>query len=141
MAKIQVFLDTDVIISALLSKKGASFEIINNPKITKVISETIKEELNEVIQRLDIEKQRDFTKKFKKVKLNIQKAGLIEKYSNFTLDEKDTHVVAGAYKSNSRFLLTHNTKHYKLDEIKRRLDISVMKPGKFLQYLRSKEEN
>ena len=35
MAKIKVFLDTDVIISSLLSRTGASYNVINNPKIEK----------------------------------------------------------------------------------------------------------
>ena len=36
MAKIRVFLDTDVIISSLLSKTGASNYVINNPKIERI---------------------------------------------------------------------------------------------------------
>ncbi|OGM20724.1 putative toxin-antitoxin system toxin component, PIN family [Candidatus Woesebacteria bacterium RIFCSPHIGHO2_01_FULL_38_9] len=141
MARIQVFLDTDVIISALLSQKGASFEIVNNPNIKKVISKTIEEELNEVIKRQGIKKEKTITEGFKTISLGLTKEKLLESYQELVIDEKDTHVITGAHKSGSKFLLTHNTKHYKSDEIKNRLDISVLKPGNFLQYLRSQKEN
>lgn len=39
MAKIQVFLDTDVVIASFLSKAGASYEIIKNSKVDKIKNE------------------------------------------------------------------------------------------------------
>jgi len=138
MAKIKVFLDTDVIISSLLSQKGASFEIINNKKIKKIISKILKSEVEEVVKRLSIKKS-PWLKNIETVSLNLSKKKLLKDYSAYVFDQKDSHVIAGAKLSNSRFLLTHNTKHYNILRIKNGLEIVVMKPGVFLQYLRSKK--
>lgn len=139
MAKIQVFLDTDVVISALLSRKGASFEIVTDTKIKKVVSKAVKEELDKVTKRKAIIKRKSVEQKLKVISLGLTKEKTREDFSPYVFDEKDSHVVAGAQKSKSKFLLTHNTKHYKSEKIKKDLDILVMKPGGFLQYLRSKK--
>lgn len=139
MEEIKVFLDTNVLISALLSGKGASSYLINKTKINKIISETIKEEVNEVSKRENISKEtaRAILKKIKKTTLSLSKEKLLKSYSKYVLDKEDSHVVAGAYISKSDFLLTHNIKHYHAVKIKNDLGIKVMRPGDFLQYLRS----
>ena len=139
MEKIQVFLDTDVIISALLSKTGASYELIKSPKVAKTTSKTVQKETNEVAKRLNLGKQE--TKRiFKNIRVtppSLTKKEILEKYGKFVFDEKDSHVVAGANRAKSKFLLTHNFKHYQVNKIKAELGIIVLKPGNFLQYLRS----
>ena len=139
MGKIQVFLDTDVVISALLSKTGASYELIKNPEVSKIVSKTVQKEINEVTKRLNIDK-RETKRIFKNIRatpLNLTKKEVFEEYKKFVFDEKDSHVVAGANRAKSRFLLTHNLKHYQVDKIKAEFGILVLKPGNFLQYLRS----
>ncbi len=113
MGKIKVFLDTDVIISALLSKTGASFEIIKNPKIDKIVSTGIEREVAEVAKRLKIDRKdvKGVLKNCKTISLGLIKKNIINKYSNHVLDKEDAHVVAGADLSESKFLLTHNIKH------------------------------
>jgi len=139
MGKIQVFLDTDVVISALLSKTGASYELIKNPKIIKVVSKTVKKEIKEVTKRLNIDSQKTkaVLKKINATSLNLTKKEVLEEYNKFVFDEKDSHVVAGANRAKSRFLLTHNLKHYRVDKINAKFGILILKPGNFLQYLRS----
>lgn len=139
MAKIRVFLDTDVIISSLLSEKGASFEVLKNRKINKTASLQIQKELKEVSVRLGIKKK--LPKGIEIVKLGIIKRTLLETYNNFVYDPEDTHVVSGADISKSKFLLTHNIRHYKIGKIRISLGIIVMTPGNFLQYLRSLDSN
>ena len=141
MAKIQVFLDTDVIISSLISNTGASYEVINHPKIEKIISKTVVKEVNEVSKRLNIADQYTKTtlKKVTTISLGITKNNLKKNYQEYIFDEKDSHVVAGAHRSKSKFLLTHNIKHYKVNSVEIDLGIMVIKPGNFLQYLRSIE--
>lgn len=138
MGKIQVFLDTDVVISALLSKTGASYEIIKNPKVIKIVSKTVQKEIEEVIKKLNIDKQETnrILKNISVASLNLTKKEILEKYKKFVFDEKDSHVVAGANRVKSRFLLTHNLRHYQVDKINAEFGILVLKPGNFLQYLR-----
>lgn len=141
MVQIKVFLDSDVVISALLSTTGASFEILKNPKIKRVISKTIKEELDEVTKRLDINfSDKDLFRNIETLSLGLAKERLIKIYSSYVLDPEDAHVVAGANKAKSQFLLTHNTKHYLASKIRNDFGIIVMKPGIFLQYLRSQSK-
>lgn len=142
MGKVKVFLDTDVIISALLSKTGASFEIIKNSKVNKIVSTGIEREVAEVAKRLKINREdiKGVLKNCKITSLSLTKKNIINKYSSHVFDKEDAHVVAGADLSESKFLLTHNARHYKADRINNNLKVIVLKPGDFLQYLRSKEK-
>ncbi len=141
MDKIKVFLDSDVLISALLSKTGASFEILRNSKITKVISKAIETEVHDVIARLNLDTQpNDVLQDIEIVTLKLEKARLSKMYVSYVIDEEDSHVVAGAMKAKVKFLLTHNIRHYHVVRIKNNLELNVMKPGLFLQYLRNLEK-
>jgi len=143
MGKIQVFLDTDVVISALLSKKGASYQLVSNPKLVKIVSKSVGDEILEVAKRLGIKKQRvqGLVKSIKTISLSLTKKEILTTYRDFVHDETDAHVVAGASKERLvGFLLTHNLRHYKVDMIKTKLGILVIKPGNFLQYFRSQEK-
>ena len=139
MAKIKVFLDSDVVISALLSSKGASYEVINNPEIEKFVSNGVVEEVKDVAFRLSIPES-SITKIFKNFKL-LQSVGkkeeIVKKYTEFVNDLEDAHIIAAADILRVRFLLTFNSKHYRVERIKNELGILVIKPGFFLQYLRS----
>lgn len=138
MDQIKVFLDSDVLISAFLSKTGASFAILKNSKIIKVISKTVKEEIFEVATRLSLNlPNRDIFPDIKIITLELSKPRLSETYFPYVLDEEDSHVVAGAHKAKVNFLLTHNLRHYHTTKIKNDFGINVMKSGLFLQYLRS----
>ena len=143
MEEIQIFLDTDVVISAILSKTGASFELTKNSFLRKTISKTVKQEIEEVVRRLkiNISEARRVLRNIKVVSLNIGKIDILKNYKKYVFDEEDAHVVAGAHKLRSRFLLSHNLKHYRVDKIKSDLKIIVEKPGYFLQYLRSLDES
>ena len=139
MARIQVFLDSDVIVSSLLSRTGASYEVIKNSPTKKFASLTVKEEVSEVAKRLKIKNQK-VLRVFGSVKLisiKLTKQEILKNYQKYVFDEEDSHVVAGAKISQARFLLTHNLKHYKVDDISANLGIIVLRPGSFLQYLRS----
>lgn len=138
MDQIKVFLDSDVFISALLSHKGASFEILNNISIYKIITKTIQEEVVDVAKRLDISlTQVNIFQKIKIISIKLDKTRIVRSYLSYVLDIEDSHVIAGAHSARTQFLLTHNTKHYHQELIKKDLKIITMKPGNFLQYLRS----
>lgn len=139
MEEIKVFLDSNVVFSSLLSTKGASFQILKNNKIIKIISRTIKNEVLEVAKRhnIDLSNKKIFAG-LKIISLHLKKDKVNKLYSSYVSDLEDSHVVAGAHKSKSKFLLTHNIKHYQIAKIQNDLGIIVIKPGLFLQYLRSR---
>ncbi|MFH1281086.1 MAG: PIN domain-containing protein [Candidatus Beckwithbacteria bacterium] len=124
----KIFLDSDVIISALISKKGAASWLINETKVKKIISNTV---LVEVTSRLNelIKKN-----KIKIIKINKSDVKESEQYVN---DKNDAHVLAGAVKAEVTFLLSYNLKDYKLETIKRNLDIIIYRPAQYLQFFRS----
>jgi predicted nucleic acid-binding protein len=125
----KIFIDSDVVISSLISQKGAAYQLLNlDTMVTKVVSAVSLKELTVVTNRLGIERVLP--------KFEICKIKNIEKYSEYSLDANDAHIIAGADQSNSRFLITYNLRHYKIDKIKRDFEIIIMIPGIFLQYLR-----
>ncbi|OGK51648.1 putative toxin-antitoxin system toxin component, PIN family [Candidatus Roizmanbacteria bacterium RIFCSPLOWO2_01_FULL_41_22] len=138
MEQIPIFLDTDVIISALISSKGAAFTILNNQMLQKIVSKYIVEEVTEVCRRLKISKQKQSTlKNLTQISVQLKKEELMKTFAGYVLDQEDCHVVAGAVISGTKFLLTYNLKDYRTLKISNDLSVMVMSPGTFLQYLRS----
>lgn len=125
----KVFVDSDVVISSLISNTGASAQLLKtNNNIAKIISNLSKKELKIVMTRLKIDKPLP--------KLKIVIIDNFEKYSAYSTDPNDAHIVAGAHQAKVNFLITYNLKHYRVERIKQDLNIIVMTPGIFLQYLR-----
>lgn len=138
MAKIKVYLDTDVVISSLISQKGASYELIQSNLYDKYISNYGLEETEEVSRRhsLSQKKLNDLLKYIKVKNLELTQQKLIDKYSDYVFDVYDTPVIASAHILKTRYLVTFNTKHYNIFEIRKKLKIAVLTPGRFLQFLR-----
>lgn len=139
MGEIQVFLDADVVISAMLSETGASYAIINNRKVKKIISKGILKEVEVVLTRLKISPvaARKLLRNIRVIPLKTSKRIILKNFRRYIYDEEDAHVIAGAVISKSMILLTHNLRHYKVNKINSDLGIILFKPGNFLQYLRS----
>ena len=139
MEKIQVFLDSDVVVASLLSPKGAAYEVINRSVIQKFISKGVVEEVTTVALRLSIPKAQvnKMLGKLEVLPLIGKKSEVLKQYGKFVKDPEDSHIIAAANFALVRFLLTFNLRHYKVDVIKDKLGILVITPGLFLQYLRS----
>lgn len=135
-----VYFDSDVVISSLLSQTGAAYYLLNESSITPVVSSVSLDELKKVTSRLDID-QKGLTqlikKRLKVVSIKQSIASLKLKYSAYVLDIDDAHIVAGAQAAKVDFLLTYNLKHYKTAKLKDDFNIQVLTPALFLQYLRS----
>lgn len=135
-----IFLDSDVVVSALLSQTGTSYQLIQSYNGGCFISSNSFDELNIVCQRLKIpiEKLQYVVEGFLQlVPCKQPLAEIKETYQQYTFDIHDSHIVAGAKEAAARFLITYNIKHYKIDKINTDFNIVVLTPGKFLQYLRS----
>lgn len=138
-ARPKVFLDSDVIISAIISKKGSAYQIISTPTISRYISNISVKEIETVTKRLKIS-QSEMKKITKACQITILKENIgkiKKKFKEFTTDINDTHIIAGAKNTKARYLVTYNTRHYKREQLKRKLGILVQTPARFLQYQRS----
>jgi len=138
---VKVFVDTDVVISSLISEKGAAFLLLTNTKgIQLYISNISLQETEKVVARLGLEseKGRDFIEKRLDVVEILEEASEIQaKFSNYVLDFDDAHIVAGSVTAKAQFLISYNIKDFKKAEIKEEFNIIVATPANLLQYLRS----
>lgn len=138
---LKVFLDSDVVISSLISSLGAAYLLIRNTKDLELfISNLSLKELEEVTVRLNLDKNFLLSlvrANFRILELKTTNRKLKEKYKDYVLDPDDAHILAGAIEGKVRFLISYNIRHFKTDKIKRDFNIFVLTPGHFIQYLRS----
>lgn len=134
-----VFVDSDVIISSLISKTGAAYLLMRDTRIDRFISDVSFTELKRVADVLDLP-QKDL-QKLVDAQCQIVKIGEVERdlksMTEYTRDTNDAHIVLGAKQAKVKFLVTYNTKHYLIEKIQADLGIIVLTPAFLLQYLRS----
>ncbi len=138
---LKVFVDSDVLISSLISQKGAAYLLLYQTNLKLFISNFSQKETEGVINKLNLPKDkfRDLIKKrLQVVKLSETTKEFKDKYKNYTSDQNDTHIVAGSVLANANFLITYNIRDFKVDIIKSDFRIICLTPAQFLQYLRSK---
>lgn len=142
MNKLNVFVDSDVVISSLLSSHGASYLLLNSTEFEPAkffISDFSILELREVVTRRQIKQKQlnSLVKKRLTIKKLHQAEDIFRRYNFYVFDPDDAHIVAGARQSKSRFLVSFNLKDYKADRLKKDLNIILTTPAHLLQYLRS----
>lgn len=137
----KIFIDSDVIISSLLSPSGAAYMIINHPhkQVDSYISDLSLKEIKIVAKELKINQKKieSLLKKIKTINLELNNQIIKKKYHQYTNDINDAHIVATAHQIKARFLVSYNLKDYFINRIKKDLEIIVLSPGFMLQYLRS----
>ena len=117
----KVFVDSDVVISSLLSQKGAAASLINGTNLKRFISNKSEEEIERVALDLNIDKkevQKVVDKRFSKVALKDSLEEIKEKYSDYVKDPNDAHIVAGAHTSKAKFIISYNQKDFNPNKIK-----------------------
>lgn len=135
----RIFLDSDVVISSLISKTGAASHIVNNTDITSIVSDVSLREINDVLKRLQIPKDK-LNKAIER--LTVSKAKTAEKemeksYAKFTTDVGDAKIIGSAHDAEAKYLITYNLRHYKADRIREELGIEVLTPALFLHHTRN----
>lgn len=136
----RIFVDSDVVVSSFLSKSGAAYFLLNTNSLRLFISSLSKKELETVIERLGIGNDMLATlieNNLKVVILSESLPEIKESFEQYVLDENDAHILAGAKAAKADFLITYNVKDFKINKIKKDLNILTLTPGNFLQYLRS----
>lgn len=140
MNKRKIFVDSDVVISSLISEKGAAYHLLNEVKFSFVISNFSQLELENVVDRLNLDRtqlKELIKKKLKIIKLTTDLDEAKRRFKDYTSDTNDAHIVAGAAKAKAKFLLTYNIRHFEKQKINEDLGIVVLTPAQYLQYLRS----
>ncbi len=142
MENVKAFIDSDVIISSLISKTGAGHLLLNNPPLEfdAWISNHSTRECKKVCKRLNLKKE-DLKSivgnNIATITLNSMDK-LKSKYGPYASDPNDVHIIAGAVEAKTQFLVTYNQKDYLERKIKNDFGIIVLTPGMLLQFLRSK---
>ncbi|PIR42787.1 hypothetical protein CO058_03430 [candidate division WWE3 bacterium CG_4_9_14_0_2_um_filter_35_11] len=139
MKRMRVFLDSDVVISSMMSKEGASRILTSgNGLFLPVISDFSLQEIMKVSERLHISKSifEQVINSIKVIKTNHSLENFKKEFSKYVLDINDVHIIGSAVNLNVGFLITFNLKHYKQEDIKADLKIITITPGSFLQYIR-----
>lgn len=136
---IRVFVDSDVIISSLISKTGAAYFLMHDTRIDRFISDVSFAELKRVAEVLHIPKkdlQKLVETACQTVKIG-ERMGEQKRMMEYTRDTSDEHIVVGAKQAKAKFLVTYNLKHYLIEKIREDVGIIVLPPAFLLQYLRS----
>lgn len=136
MKSFDVYLDSDVIVSSCLSSVGAAYLLLEKENLVRFYTDIQKNELRIVIDRLNIA-PKILHQTLKKCTLVPLKSPHLDLFSKYTLDVYDRHIIAGVVASKAKYLITYNLKHFRIDAIKRDLNITVLSPAQFLQFLRS----
>lgn len=138
-SKLEVFFDSDVIISSLISNKGAAYLLLNTTDVRPIISDFQQKELVVVVKRLDLNLNKLnnlLEKKFLVTKIKNSRLEINKHYLRYVLDPNDAHIVAGIAVSKPRFFVSYNLRHFKIDKIKTDFKAIPLTPAQLLQYLR-----
>lgn len=136
--RISLCIDSDVVISSLLSPMGAAAMLMHLPSAIRFTSNLALIEQSTVVERLGID-PRDHVNLMKKLFFvtSVIKED-VGKFAHTVNDPLDAHIVAGAVASKTKFLVTYNTKDFRAEVINKSWNIIVITPGFLLQYLRSR---
>ena len=138
---LKVFVDSDVIVSSLLSSSGAAHFLLHHTDSVKLyISNLSLQEIRIVVGRLSIDSNKLVSLlegNIDIVQLQYTKETVKAAYGHYVLDEDDAHIVAGAKEAKAKFLVSYNSKDFKVDKIKQDFTIILITPSHLLQYLRS----
>lgn len=136
----RVFVDSDVVISALLSSSGAANFLLQKKDVKPVISTVSLKELRIVAKRMEIklEKLEKLIRdRFEVIKILQSLNQVKKKYNGFVIDINDAHIIAGVKEAGVKYLVSYNIRHFKTDQIKEEFGVLLFTPALFLQYLRS----
>lgn len=138
---IKVFVDTDVVISSLISPQGAAFLLLNQTsELNLYVSSVSAGEIGELTKRLNLNEDKLANligKRFSIVQLKKTVEEMKTTFKDYVLDKDDSHIVAGAKEADAQFLISYNTRHFKADKLKEDFNIILTTPANLLQYLRS----
>lgn len=140
-ASIKVFIDSDVIISSLISASGAAYALLHDTDAVQLhISNFSTLELEKVVNRLQLDSEKlqaVISARFAIITVSQSYKKVQERYATYVRDIDDAHIVAGAKEAKVTFLVSYNIRHFESEKLRQDFQIILLTPGLFLQYLRS----
>ncbi len=137
----RVYVDSDVVISSLISTSGAAHMLLHNTEgVELYVSNISTEELEKVVYRLKLDPEKlhkVLSTRFSAIKINQPDKKAQEEFAHYVRDTDDAHIVAGAKKASVAFLVSYNVRHFESEKLRQDFQIILLTPGLFLQYLRS----
>ncbi len=137
----KVFVDSDVIISSLISDTGAAYLLLHKMDgIECHVSDLSIRELDVVVARMNLDSHKlvNLIKtRLSVVELEPSLEQIKKELDSYVFDGNDAHIVAGAHNSGATFLISYNIRDFDAAKLKQGFNILVFTPGAFLQYLRS----
>ena len=143
MAKepLRVFVDSDVVVSSLISTSGAAYALLHKTKEVELyISNFSVLELKKVADRLRLDSknlQKVTSTRFATVKISGSYKNVQEQFAGYGRGANDAHIVAGAKEAKAKFLVSYNIRHFESEKLRQDFQIILLTPSLFLQYLRS----
>jgi len=138
---IRVFVDSDVVISSLISTLGAAYTLVHDTEEVNLnISNFSTLELEKVVNRLHLDSEKLQTiisPRFATVTVSQSYKKVQEQFATYVRDIDDAHIVAGAKEAKATFLVSYNIRHFEAEKLRQDFQIILLTPGLFLQYLRS----
>ena len=137
---IKIFIDSSVIIAALISKTGASREVLifrESSFFEGWISTKVIDEVTKVIERKSLILENDL-----KEILNVANLKVVKKLDPFLLletskwikDKNDAHILAAAKQADVDIILTLDIRHFIKDlEVSKKSGLKIMTPGEFIK--------
>ena len=119
--KRKIFVDSDVVLSSLISSKGAAYFLLNETDLNLFISNFSIQELERGVNKLNLDKDQliDLVRKRLKIVKFIKKSGKIKKdFRDYVFDEDDAHIVAGTRKAKAKLILSYNIKDFNISKLK-----------------------
>jgi predicted nucleic acid-binding protein len=138
---IRVFVDSDVVISSLISTLGAAYTLVHDTEEVNLnISNFSAMELEKVVNRLHLDSEKLQTiisTRFATVTISQSYKKVQEQFAPYVRDIDDAHIVARAKEAKVTFLVSYNIRHFEAEKLRQDFQIILLTPGLFLQYLRS----
>lgn len=143
-----VFLDASVLVSAALSKTGASRIIIGlagNNFLRAIISPSVVQEARDaLVSKYSKDELAELYKLVALIKKDVGEDASDQQKRRFGAlvdDPKDRHVLGAALRHKAQYLLTLDRKHFFTDRLKKAdLLFKIMLPGDFLKEYRAQIE-
>ena len=137
---IRVFVDSDVVISSLISRTGAAYLLMYDARIDRFGSDVSFSEITRVSRVLHLPEknlQKLLKTQCRVVVIGNKKNDMLKRMAAFTRDTDNAHIVLGVRQARAKFLVTYNLKHCRTEKIREDLGIIMLPPAFLLQYLRS----
>jgi|HubBroStandDraft_4_1064222.scaffolds.fasta_scaffold177425_2 putative PIN family toxin of toxin-antitoxin system len=138
---IRVFVDSDVIISSLISTSGAAFALLHDMQSVELyVSNSSILELEKVVKRLhlnSVKLHEAINTRLASIEIDTTYEEVRSRFAEYVRDIDDAHIVAGAKEAQATFLVSYNIRHFEAERLEQNFQIILLTPGLFLQYLRS----